>query len=429
MTSPQDLIAFSPAYRRYTPEVLEALMRIAHGLGTIQGARVLPAVADQLRANARVGTVHYSNLIEGNQLGVIAAERAARRELAPDTRAKIELVNYVDALDLIDGLNDRGELRPTQELLLEIHGTLTRGLGREDESFKPHHEGAWRDGMAVVVDHLSGRIMHEGPPPEQVGPRMAGLFSWLERRLDAGDPAFVLAGVVHYAITDVHPFADGNGRAARLFQAAIMMYANVLPGQMFSFERYYAEDRAAYYAALRSVRERTLNMEWWLEYFLNGLAEEYERVADTVADLSALMPGGTSPLRLSRTQERGLTALRLQGRSEFTRSEYETASGVGRSTAGSDLTRLVEHGVLRVRGGGTSTRYAFVVPGRPSRGVRRGRPRLWTDARIEQELRAYLADQTGWPPAAQFRADGQGALYAAASNAGGVGRWRAIVGA
>jgi hypothetical protein len=33
---------------------------------------------------------------------MVEAERAVRHELAPDTRAKIELVNYVNALDLID---------------------------------------------------------------------------------------------------------------------------------------------------------------------------------------------------------------------------------------------------------------------------------------------------------------------------------------
>jgi hypothetical protein len=53
-------------------------------LGTIRGARVLPAVADQLRASARIGTVHYSNLIEGNQLSVLEAERAARGQLRTD---------------------------------------------------------------------------------------------------------------------------------------------------------------------------------------------------------------------------------------------------------------------------------------------------------------------------------------------------------
>ena len=94
--------SFSANYRRYTPQATDLLMRISAALGTIGGARILPAVADQLRASAKAGTVHYSNLIEGNQLPFVEAERAARGELAPDTRAKIELVNYVAALDLID---------------------------------------------------------------------------------------------------------------------------------------------------------------------------------------------------------------------------------------------------------------------------------------------------------------------------------------
>ncbi|HTE60498.1 MAG TPA: hypothetical protein VK631_09100, partial [Solirubrobacteraceae bacterium] len=72
---------YQPAYRMYTPEVSRELMRISEALGTIRGARVLPAVADQLRASARVGTIHYSNLIEGNQLPIVEAERAARGEL------------------------------------------------------------------------------------------------------------------------------------------------------------------------------------------------------------------------------------------------------------------------------------------------------------------------------------------------------------
>ncbi len=405
-------------------------MRISAALGTIQGARVLPAVADQLRASARVGTVHFSNLIEGNQLPVIEAERAARGELAPDSRAKIELVNYVAALDLIDRRIDARDLELTPGFLLELHGTATRGLGRDDDPhFKPHHQGEWRDGKAVVFDHLAGKVMHEGPPKDEVKPRMIGLFDWLNRRLDAGDPPFVLAGVAHYAITDVHPFADGNGRTARLFQAALLMHANVLPGRMFSFERYYAEDRPAYYAALRSVRERTLNMEHWLDYFLRGLAEEYERVAATVVDLSSLMPGGAAALRLSAGQERALTALRLQGRREFTRREYEDAAKVGRSTAGQDLSDLVRHGLLGTRGRGPSTRYVFSAAVAPKhRSTRPGRPPKWTDAVIEAELREFLKGRATWPTPSEFRSAGQGALYAAATKAGGVARWRRIVG-
>lgn len=429
--APPDAIPFSANYRRYTPEASALLMRISQALGTIRGARVLPAVADQLRVSAKVGTVHYSTLIEGNDLPVIEAERATRGELDPTSRAKIELVNYVAALDLIDERLDAGALELTPGFLKKLHGTAMRGLGREDDPhFKPHHEGEWRDGKAVVVDRVTRQVLHEGPPWGEVPDRMAGMFEWLDRKR-AEDPSFVVAGVMHYGITEVHPFADGNGRAARLFQTALLMEADVLPGRMYSFERYYAEDRDAYYAALRSVREQTLNMETWLEYFLRGSAEEYERVAAMVEDLGSLVDAaGTGPLQLTPGQERALASLRIEGRREFSRRDYERAAGVGRSAAGVDLRELVRHGVLIPRGAGRSARYLFAAArgnGRSRRGGP-GRPSRWTDNSIERELRALVVGRSSWPTAAEFRESGHGPLYAAMSKAGGIARWRRLIG-
>jgi hypothetical protein len=196
---------------------------------------------------------------------------------------------------------------------------------------------------------------------------------------------------------------------------------------MFSFERYYAEDRGAYYGALRSVRQRTLNMESWLHYFLAGLVEEYERVAATVEDLSTLVSGDGAPLRLSASQERALTTLRIEGRREFTRREYEKAANVARSAAGDDLRELVQHDVLRVRGAGTGTRYAFATA-TGGRSSSRGRPPRWTEAVIERELRAFVASQGAWPSRAEFHEAGVGPLYTAASRRGGIGRWRKLLG-
>lgn len=392
---------------------------------------MLPAVVDQLRASARVGTIHYSNLIEGNELPLIEAERAARGQLAQDTRAKIELVNYVSALDLIDARLASGSLELTPAFLLELHKTTTAGLGREDDPhFKPRHEGRWRDGQAFVIDAITQTVMHEGPPAEEVEPRMMGMFEWLGQMAARKEyPRFVIAGVMHYGITEIHPFADGNGRVARLFQVALLMKANLLPGRMFSFERHYAEDRGAYYAALRSVRERTLNMEHWLHYFLDGLAEEYERVAATIEDLSELVPGGPTQLQLSSSQQRALAHLRIDGRREFTRAEYERAANIKRTAAITDLQALVSHSMLLIRGHGPNTRYAFPGAVRTSGvNVGRGRPRRWTDELIELELRAYLANRTDWPRPAEFRADGRGDLYTAASRSGGISRWRGLLG-
>jgi Fic family protein len=426
-------IEFSANYRRYPPEMLTLLVRIAQALGAIRGARVLPAVADQLRATAKAGTVHFSNLIEGNELPFVAAERAARRQLDTDTRAKIELVNYVEALDLIDERSAAGTLELTPDSLKELHGTVMRGLGRgDDPHFKPHHEGEWRDGAAMIVDRISGQIMFEAPPKDEVPGRMEGMFDWLERKLAShAEQPFVVAGVMHYGITDVHPFADGNGRVARLCQTALLMKLDVLPGRMFSFEGYYAGDREAYYDALRSVRRRTLNMEFWLEYFLRGMAEEYERIAATIDDLSSLLSVfGGEPLRLTASMQRGLANLRIAGRREFTRREYEQAASVGRTSAHEDLKQLVRHGVLSVRGATSSTRYSFATGTvqMPSNVKSAGRPKKWNDTVIEVELRAFLDGRSGWPARTDFIEAGRRDLYAAASRSGGIARWRQIFG-
>lgn len=424
-----DRTDFSAMYRRYTPDMLAPLMRITAALGTIGGARILPAVEDQLRSTARVGTVHYSNLIEGNELPVVEAERATRGELSRDSKAKIELVNYVEALDLIDRRLDDGTLEATTEFLKELHGTVTRGIGREeDPHFKPHHEGEWRDGTAVVFNHLTGRVEHEGPPKDSVPARMESLCEWVEHRTGDEQP-YVIAGVAHWGITDIHPFADGNGRAARLFQAALLMKAQVLPGRIFSFERYYADDRDAYYSALRSVRRLSLNQETWLAYFLEGLANEYERVAATVADLSALTaPVGAGPLRLSTTQQAAITDLRLHGQREFSRRDYEAAAGIKRAAALNDLRDLIRHGIVIPRGSGPNTRYAFSGEVVRGRSARPGRTDLWSDARIERELRAFTEGRTSWPSTRQFQEAGLHTLYVAASRHGGIARWRKRVG-
>lgn len=418
-------IAFSANFFRYEPPIVAKLGRIERALGAIRGAAIIPPAADQMRASALVGTVHYSTLIEGNELPMIEAERAAAGELDATTTAKVELVNYVDALQWLDGRHDAGELQVTPPLLLELHGVLMRGLGREDSDFKPRHEGAWRDGRALVLDELR-RIVHEGCPPSEVAARMAGFCEWIaerEQRLDEFPPP-VLAAVTHYAITDVHPFANGNGRAARLLSSAVLLRHGYMPGRLFCFDRYYARDKTAYLAALRSVRERTFNMGLWLEYFLEGLAEEYERVQAEVEELNRLGLSSSAPVQLKASQQRGVSALGVQGVREFTRSDYEKAAGVHRTAALEDLDDLAKKRIVRRLRSGPGTRYAF------ARGSddRRGRPRRWTPERIQEELEAFCAGRTVWPSVAEFQTAGRTALYLAVTRYGGVAHWAERVG-
>jgi Fic family protein len=414
-------IQFNAQFTRYRYPAVRRLARIERALGLINAAPLLPAAANQLRASARAGTVHYSTLIEGNELPLIEAERAALGELDPTNEAKVELINYVAALDLIDERHDSGTLRVTPQFLLDLQGTVMKGLGRPEGNFRPHHEGAWRDGRAIIPDSLGG-IVHEGSAPDEVPGRIVGLCGWIEERESRLEefPPPVIAAVVHYAITEIHPFANGNGRTARLAAAAILLKHDYLPGRLFSFEAYYARDRDAYLAALRSVRRGTYNMEPWLEYYLEGLAEEYERVVADIEELNRLGLARTSAHQLSASQQRALSALAVRGQVEFARADYQSAAGVSRSTANRDIDDLLEARVLRrvPATRGSSSRYAFA-----GRGRRTGRPRKWTPESIERELREFTRGREDWPRVREFDEAGRRALYLAVSRNGGADHW------
>lgn len=416
------------ALRHYSAPNAHYLGRISEALGRIRAADIWPASAEVLRFNAQVGTIHYSTLIEGNRLGILEAQRAARGELDRTTRAEIELVNYVDALDLLDRRLAENGLELDEALFKDVHLEATKGLGDEDGPFKPHHEGEWRDGEAGVWDPFTQALVHTGSPQPEVRPRMLALIDCVNQSLTdpIAWPPPVLAGILHFNVVEVHPFADGNGRTARLLTTALLMKTDHVPGRLFNFDAYYGRDKDAYLDALRSMRRETLSLETWMQYFLNGLATEYERVAAEIDRLAAIGRTATGErLQLSDSQQRGLSDLKLRNVAEFTRREYEAASNVSRNTAIKDLNILADAGVLQRVGDGPGRRYRFPgsSPANPWSGRGGGRPRLWTDERIERELREFVGEASEFPGVAAFKESGNGRLYDAITRNGGARLW------
>ena len=416
-------------FAKYSPAATERIARISVARSRIENATILPAQEAEMRKTSQAESVHYSNQLEGNLLPLIEARRAVSGELAADDRAKLELVNYVKALNLIDALYSEDKLEYSPEILLRIHGVLTQGLGVENTgpgpSFEPRHEGAWRDGVAVVADVLSGQIMHEGEPPESVPGYMSWLCDWLERNRGNAEtyPVPVLAGVAHWAVTWIHPFADGNGRMARLLSVMILLREGYLPRRIFSFERYYANDREAYFAALRTVQRHDKSLNAWLEYFLDGLTQEYEQVAERVSSLSLISGHVTPDTQLTSRQEKALTELASRGQTTFVRADYEALAAATKKQAHSDLAFLVTAGVLKLRRRGRSSQYYFA-----RHAAQTLSPNKRVEERIERELRRFLDGRSEWPRVQEWRDAGQTALYKRASDNGGISYWRKRLG-
>jgi Fic family protein len=376
-----------------------------------------------MRKSALIGTVHFSTQIEGNPLPEESAAQAVAHRLVATNIDERELVNYVNALDFIDRGAVAGELDYSSEFILRLHKVLTDGLGSETarpdgHTFRPDHEGAWRDGVVQIKDEVSGQVKFVGPHPDDVPLLMESYSDALER--SRGKPAAVLAGLAHWGMTDIHPFADGNGRMARLMTVAVLVREGFLKRRLFSFERYYARDREAYFDALRSGGSlRTLNA--WLDFFLEGLGVEYEEVARKVIQLEQVARQLPSETRLRPIESRVLLALVERRQYRFTRAEFQAIGQCSDRTAKQSLSHLVEHGVVRRVGRGPATAYVFA---RSATAVPRTR-RRWTDERIRAELREFTRGRDDFPTVREFTEAGRKTLYEAIARYGGADRWAA----
>jgi Fic family protein len=279
-----------------------------------------------------------------------------------------------------------------------------------------------------VQDALT--VYHVAPPQEEVDGLMRDRLEWLEhKRTSAEYFDSVLAAIGHFEIAEVHPFADYNGRAARLFAVAILTREGSTAKRLFSPERYYADGRDAYYIALRAIKT-TRNLDAWLEYFVTGLASEFERVAETVEQLNRVTGAVESTIQLSRHQERIVAALTVGDRRDLTRAEAESVTGLEKTQTHAALSELVGAGILRVRGAGNRTVYELAsrLRARPKENRRRGPAASWTEDRIRAELGDLAKDLGRMPKRADFSAAGRTGLYIAASKAGGIRRWAAELG-
>ena len=147
------------------------------------------------------------------------------------------------------------------------------------------------------------------------------------------------AQVVH-----IHPFLDGNGRVSRLLSILCLYKSGYDFKRLFTISEHYDRDRAAFYRALQSVRERDMDLTGWLEFFTVGLA----------AQLDAVKARGERTIRrdalarhhgLTDRQAAALGHVMEHGR--LTIQDFEgLCPGTNRRTLQRDLTGLVEKGRL-----------------------------------------------------------------------------------
>ena len=353
---------FQPKYT-ITHTILNDLLEVAETKSVVSRTPILPRQEAKLRKQALIRMIHSSTSIEGNILNRYEVEKVLANEKvdAPE-RDIFEVKNYRDALRYISKLvEDKKKI--TVSAILEIHRLATKNTLDKDKC------GKFRKRKVFVVSRRGNKIIkvaYTGPDAKQVPKLAKDLAAWLKKTERENICPVIVAAIAHSEIAAIHPFADGNGRTARLLATLILYQRGYDFRKMFALEDYYNQNRPAYYKAIhlgKNYQERVkADLTDWLEYFIGGFKSEMRGIRDIVIPLSldAKMKkkiGGQ--VYLDKKQIKIIDFVMTMGRVDS--NDVMDILGVKERMAQNYLAELTSVKLLKKVGGGAATHYILNV--------------------------------------------------------------------
>jgi len=344
---------FQPNFH-YTNKMVNNLTQIAVAREVILNSPLIPKWEVTLRREAIIRSAHSSTAIEGNPLSLEQVnDLAAGREITVRRKDRQEVLNYLEALERIPNFAGRNPLTP--EDLLEVHKIVTK-----ETLENPEDEGIFRNRQVFVGNRITGEVIFMPPPTEQVHQLMNEFLEWFNSTAVSEIDPVIEAGLTHYELVRIHPFIDGNGRAARVIATLVLYKRGFDTKRFFALDDYYDQDRRGYYEALKSVDQNTLDLTGWLEYFTDGVAVSIKAVKDKVIGLSKDIKLLKEKGQIALTERQMKIVERIIEKGAITNREVRNMFNISNRAALDEITKLLKVKVIKKVGKGRSLRYELI---------------------------------------------------------------------
>ncbi len=343
---------YNPNFK-YTHKIVKNLVEIASAREIVLHSYLVPKWEVSLRRDALIRAAHASTAIEGNPLTLEEVSRLAQgRNITATRKAKQEVLNYLGVLENIEKYQEKGKI--TGKIILKLHKDVTK-----ETLENPEHEGRYRELQVYVGSRITGKVVFMPPPPEDVPALMGEFIDWVDSNEAHGLDPVIVAGISHYEFVRIHPFVDGNGRTARALAALILHLREFDIKKFFALDDYYDSDRKAYYRALDSVDQRTLDLTQWLEYFTDGVLLSISKVKEKVLQLSLEKHKKETKGQVALTEKQAKIIEHIISNGRITSGEIQKAFKISRPAAYKEIKKLIELNLIEPKGTGKMIYYVI----------------------------------------------------------------------
>lgn len=249
-----------------TNNILDRVSSIMKSIGKLDNYKDLNKMPI-LRRNNRIKSIHSSLAIEANSLSFEQVKDVIDGKIVIGPQDEIqEVKNAYNAYKMIK------EVDPYSiQDLKKVHGVMTYLVVKESGNFRKGNEGVFDE---------NGNCIHVCPPPEQVNGLMKQLFDWMKNNQDKVNP-LILSSVFHYEFVFIHPFSDGNGRTARLWQNIILSNWEEI-FEYVPIESQIKKYQEEYYKAIANCDHKGDSTEF-IEFMLRMIDETLLELLDTTS--------------------------------------------------------------------------------------------------------------------------------------------------
>lgn len=223
----------------------------------------------------------YSSQIEGTkatlQDAVAAPVTEEKSRMHPDVD---DITHYVEALNY--GIKRTETLPISLRFIQEIHERLMVGARATQHAYP----GEFRRSQNWIGGKTPADASFVPPTPHDMQSSLDDLEKFIYAKDDL--PSLVKAGLIHAQFETIHPFTDGNGRTGRMLVAMYINHAKLLELPVLYLSGYFKKYQKLYYQKLQNYHDEDADIDGWLGFFLEGVADIANSGIDTCAKITAL---------------------------------------------------------------------------------------------------------------------------------------------
>lgn len=215
-----------------------------------------------------------SSQMEGANTTRKVAKEMLRKQSAPKNKSERMIVNNFNTIKFISEITGEDF---SIDLILRIHKMISNATLDEIEN-----EGKIRNNNDILVmNAITGEVAHTPPAFTEINDMLEDLCKFANN----SDPEIfvhpIIRGIIiHFLLSFIHPFCDGNGRTARSLVYWYLLKNKYWFVEYLSISRIIYRSKPRYERAFLCVENDNYDLSYFILYHLEVLEEAFHELHD-----------------------------------------------------------------------------------------------------------------------------------------------------